>query len=158
MKKLILLLVLLTLLLGLMPVGMAQAKDPLRGTSTHHFVGDFDVHERFIFWEGEISGDVEGDIRWYGDPAAMWFTGQASHYDMSWEIMDGEGNVILAGEDSGTTTARHGKNSIWRTNGIVTEANEEFQNWIGRHVHMSGHFTWAAAGVPDEGWSILRIN
>jgi hypothetical protein len=161
MKKSILVLLILVLLLALIPIGMAQAKKPFRATTTHTFVGTV-VDGRFIFWEGEITGDIEGTIRWWGDPGGLQVTGQASHYDMFLEIVKidefGNEHVLLAGEDSGTTTARHGKNSNWRTNGIVTYADEDFASWLGRHVHQSGHFWWTAGGAPEAGTSIFRIN
>ena len=163
MKKYIFvsLVVIAALLLTLMPVGTAKANHPLNGTTTYRFVGDFDDQGRFIFWEGDVSGDIEGVIRWWGDPFSFRYTGQASHYDMSWEIVEivnEEEFLLMAGEDNGTTTARHAKNSNWRTNGIVTVANGAFEEWVGRHVHMSGHFTWTLEGIPYDGSGIFRVN
>ena len=50
------------------------------------------------------------------------------------------------------------RTSLWRANGIVTEASQEFATWIGRSMHDGGHFTWAAPGLPDQGSGQLRIN
>ncbi len=165
MKKVTLLLVILVLLLVLLPAGMASARNPLRCEITYTFVGAPDSQGRFILWEGNITGDIEGTIRWWGDPFAFRYTGQASHYGSSWEIVDGDGNVLLAGEGSGTTTARHEKNSNWRANGVITEANGPFENWLGGHDHQSGHFTWQVVQTPDgpmtipeAGAGTLRVN
>lgn len=75
------------------------------------------------------------------------------------------GEVILAANGSGTTTARHMKNSIWRSNGTVTVAEGEYASWLGRNVHESGHFKWdefptpdGPVWVPTTGDSIFRIN
>lgn len=144
----------LILILVLIPTVVAQAQKPapsLRGTTEYDFVGIGPT------WEGTVSlPDGEYTIKWWGEPGTP-TTGQVFHFIERWEILDGD-DLLLAGVDIGTTTIRHGKNSTWRTNGIVTEAYEDFENWIGRQVHMSGHFTWAAPGLPDHGIGIFRIN
>jgi hypothetical protein len=146
------------LLLALMPVGMALATNPLQCVIDYSYIGDFDDQGRFISWEAAVSGCLDGTARWWGDPTAMRFTGQASHYEDNWELVDSAGNVLLAGEESGSTTVRHMNNSNWRTNGTVTEANGAFANWLGRQTHASGHFTWTPDGLPFEGSGILCIN
>ena len=152
MRKKLWVLVILVIFLALIPLGIAQAKKPLMAMTEHDFVGSGG-----IAWQGTISGDIEGQITWFA-PAEMWLTGQASHYDESWEIVDAQGNVLMRGTGYGSTTIRHGKNSIWRTNGIVTEAYGEYENWAGRHVHESGSFEWAAPGVPSHGISTFQVN
>lgn len=170
-KKLLALSVLgvaLTVTLALLPVGIAQAKAPLRGTTAYEFVGHLgivDADGRLLAWEGTTSGDIDGVIRWWVEPGDT-FTGQAHHYSIRVEIWDSTATeLLLAAEMSGTTTARHGKNSNWRENGVVTEANGDFESWVGRHVHESGHFTWQVIDTPDgpvtipeAGTSIFRIN
>jgi hypothetical protein len=161
MKKLIFLLLTLALILALVPGGMTQAKKPapsLRCTTEYDFVGHLGivVDGRLLAWEGTISGDINGVIQYWMPPGTN--TGQVGHWVSRWEIWDG-GVLLLAGDEAGTTTVRHGKNSVWRANGIVTEASEEFEDWIGRQVHDGGHFTWVIPGVlPDYGWGIFRIN
>ena len=49
----------------------------------------------------------------------------------------------------GTTTARHGKNGNWRTNGVVTDAHPDYAQWIGRPMHESGQLTWQVIETPD---------
>jgi len=156
----------LTLLLVLGTVladdAVKPAKKPapaLRGTTEYDFValnGIVDAEGRLLCWEGPISGDINGVIQWWMPPGTI--TGQVNHFVARWEIWDG-GVLLLAGDEAGTTTIRHGKNSVWRANGIVTEASPEFEDWIGRQVHDGGHFTWVIPGVlPDYGWGIFRIN
>lgn len=156
MRKLILVLLIVVLLAALLPAAIVLAKAPLRGETTYEFLAEV-YRGKFVFWKGEVSGDIEGEIIWFGDPTQMRSTGQASHYDMGWEIWDGD-ELLLAGEDSGTTTARHGKNSNWRTNGVVVFAHDDFEEWLGRPVHMSGHFTWVVPGLPEAGDGIFRVN
>ena len=109
--------------------------------------------------------------------------GQVGHMLFTWEIWsespwmyDTEGNLILdedghlvvnqdveaddlllAGNENERTIVRHGKNSVWRANGVVTEASEEFEDYIGSQTHDGGNFTWAAPGLPDHGFGTLRI-
>lgn len=163
MKKSICLLLTLPLILALASAGMTETDKPaptLTGTTEYDFVGylgQFDAEGRLLGWEGTISGDIEGTIQWWMVvPFAT--TGQVSHYDCRVVILDAAGELLLAGDEAGSTTVRHGKNSIWRTNGIVTDASEEFENWLGRQVHEEGHFTWAAPGVPDHGYGTSRVN
>ena len=164
MKKSIFSLLTLALILALVPTEMAQAEKPsppLTGITEYDFVGDLgiiDAEGRLLAWEGTISGDIEGVVKWWmvWPPSA---TGQVSHFVERFEIWNADETVLLLGvEEAGTTTVRPGKTAVWRANGIVTEASEEFQNWIGSHTHNSGDATWAAPGVPDHGDGIFRIN
>ena len=155
-KKLILVLVILVLLLALVP-GVAQAKKPFRATTEHVFVGP----PTDISWQGTIyleDGAELGTITWFEDPF-MRFTGQASHWANDWEIVDESGELKMSGFSSGSTTARHGKNSNWRSNGTVLEAYGDFDGWQGRNVHESGNFEWSLTGpFPSHGESIFRVN
>ena len=151
----------LLLVLGTVLADDAEKPAPsLTGTTEYDFVGhlgQFDSEGRLLCWEGPISGDINGVIQYWMPPGTT--TGQVGHWVARWEIWDGEGEVLLlAGDEEGTTTVRHGKNSVWRGNGIVTEASEEFEDWIGRQVHDGGHFTWAAPGLPDSGTGTFRVN
>jgi hypothetical protein len=155
MKRLILLLSALALILALVPAAMVQAKKPapkLDCTITYEWMPG---------WVGKIYGDIGGEDGFY----AVWpgggdmrFAGQTSHYsgERAFEIWDKdpaeEGAVLLMVGDTstGSTTVRHGKNSNWRTSGIVTEAHGEFADWVGRRVYQAGHFTWQNIGTPEE--------
>ena len=150
----------LVVLLVVIPLGAVQAKTPLYCTTDYYFVGHlgtFDAEGRLLAWQGTVSGDINGEINWW-----MFFytKAQVTHFaDDIWEILDSEtGEPLLRGDEHGTTTIRHGKNSVWRSNGIVLEAYGDFEIWVGRHVHMGGHFTWVVPGFPDSGTGIIRIN
>ena len=94
----------------------------------------------------------------------MRFAGQTSHYVGSFQIwtddpaFNPDAVLLLTGEGAGSTTIRHGKNSIWRSNGIVTGASDDFVDWIGRRVHQEGQFTWLEPGIPDHGTGTFRVN
>jgi hypothetical protein len=137
------------------------AKKPISDSTEYDFVGHlgiFDSEGRLLAWKGTVSGDINGVIKWWM-VLPMSYTGQASHYEDRFEIWNAaETELLLAGDEAGTTTARHGKNSNWRTNGTVTEVGQGFEEWLGRQEHSEGHFTWAAPGVPDHGTGTFRIN
>ncbi len=147
--------------LALVPAGMAQAKKPLIGAMDLTFVGHlgpiFDGEGRLLTWVGTISGDINGAMKFWGVLGTP-TTGQVFHFIERWEIWDGE-ELLLAGDDAGTVTVRHAKNTNYRMNGEVLEASGDFSNLIGRHVHMSGHIIWAIPGLlPGTGPGIFRIN
>ncbi len=83
--------------------------------------------------------------------------GKVSYYVARWEIWSDETLTVLllAGDSEGTTAKPPGKDGIWRGNGIVTEASEEFENRIGRHVYEGGNVDWA---FPYSGEGIFRID
>ena len=145
------------------PTSLAKKPAPtLTGTTMYDFVGhlgNFDAEGRLLAWVGTINGeDIEGVIKWW---MVLPFkeTGQVTHYEDRFEIWNfAEDVLLLAGDEAGTTTARHGKNSNWRTNGIVTEAGPGFEDWIGRKNHAEGHFTWVEPDWPDQGYGTFRVN
>jgi hypothetical protein len=139
----------------------AKPAPTLAGVTAYDFVGhlgNFDGEGRLLAWDGTISGDIEGVIQWWM-AVPFKLTGQDSHWTLRWEIWNSaETELLLAGDEAGTTTVRHGKNSVWRGNGTVTEASQEFESWIGRQIHDGGNFTWAAPGLPDQGVGTFRVN
>ena len=160
----------LTLLLVLGTVLADESEKPvpsLTGTTDYDFVGhlgEFDEEIRLLVWKGTISGDIEGVIQWWME-VPFTTTGQASHFVGRWEIWDidpvlypDDAVLLLAGDEEGTTTVRHGKNSVWRANGIVTDVSAGLEDWIGCDVHEDGNFTWAAPGLPDHGTGTFRVN
>ncbi len=152
----------------------AGAKAPLRATTEHDFMAGYGIvrglpdDAQLLGWQGTITGDIEGCIEWWFDlDPGIVPTGQASHYFTTTEIREGPcpegepgratGELLLAADGHGTTTARHMKNSNWRANATVTVAEGEYEAWLGRNVHESGHFEWDD-GVPLRGTSEFRAN
>ncbi len=129
-------------------------------TTEHEFVGHLgtiDDKGRLLAWEGTISGDINGVIKWWMGPMST--NGHTSNYVYRVEIWNSDKTVLLlAGENAGSTTAELGKDAFWRGKGIITEASAEFEDWIGRQVFESGQATWAIPGVlPDHGVSTFLI-
>lgn len=130
-------------------------------TTEYHFVGHLgekDGEGRTLVWEGTISGDIEGVIKWWSMLNEMLFTGQASHYEQRFKIWNANEELLLVGDDAGTTTARHEKNSNWRANGTIILAYGDFADYFGRQAHSAGHFTWVAPEFPYEGTGTFRVN
>ena len=164
MKKSIFLVLTLALILAIVPAGLAKKPAPsLRCTTEYDFVGYLEIVDgegRTLVWEGPISGDIEGVIQWWIDLDAITRKGAVSHYDCRWVILESDEDgaaVLLAGEESGSTTAHEGKDSIWRTNGTVIEASEEFEDWIGRQNHADGNAEFPP-GLPPSGSGTFRVN
>jgi len=135
----------------------------LNCTTEYFFMGALGITDeegRLLGWEGPIHGDIEGIIQWWMDTETKVNTGQASHYADRFIIWNDDKTVkLLVGDEAGTTTARLGKNSNWRTNGIVTDAAPAYEDWIGRENQAEGHFTWTIVGVlPEHGYGTFRIN
>ncbi len=170
MKKLISISIIPILALSLLLVSSTVLADDaekpaptLTGTTEYDFVGldgIFDDEGRLLAWKGTISGEIEGVIKWWMGPIST--SGQTSHYVDRFEIWDSDevdAELLLAVDEEGTTTVCHGKNTIWRANGIVTEASAGLEEWIGRETHNSGDATWAIPGIlPLVGEGIFRIN
>ena len=145
----------------------AVAKDaaPLNATTEYAFVGHlgaFDDEGRLLAWEGTTSGDIDGVIRWWM-VVPFSITGRVTHYEERWEIWDVNMTfLLLEGFNAGTTTNRPGKSGVWRSNGIVTYVNPgfpELDEWLGRHMHESGEFSWFIQGeLPFLGTGIFRVN
>ena len=165
MKKLITFFALAAFLVAFIAVGLALAKKgtpPLTCATEYDFVGDlgiFDSEGRLFCWIGPITGDIEGVIKWWLVLPKPPPTGQVGHALFRWEIWDADKEVLLlAGDEEERTIVRHGKNSVWRANGIVTEASEEYEDYIGSQMHDGGNFTWdAETGLPEHGFGTLRI-
>ena len=182
MKKSIAVFALVTFLVAFIGVGLAMAKKgtpPLTCEIEYFFTGHLgilDSEGRLFCWAGPISGDIEGIMKWWAvlPPSS---TGQVSHYEFRWEVWDeewisdmeswdgedwdnwdnGERVLSLAGDEEERTIFRHGKNSVWRANGIVAEASEEYEDYLGSQMHEGGNFTWAAPGLPDQGAGTFRV-
>lgn len=58
----------LAFIVALVPAGTAQAKKPLRGTMELYFqghLGIFDGEGRLYVWGGTISGDINGEMKFW---------------------------------------------------------------------------------------------
>ena len=147
------------------PIVVADGAAPLNTSTEYYFVGHLGIFDdgRLLAWEGTVSGDIEGVIRWWM-VVPFPVVGQVSKFaDARWEIWDETGTVlILAGYEAGTTTNRPGKTGVWRANGVVTYVNSDYldvDTWFGRRVHDGGEFEWVVQGeVPDWGWGKFRVN
>ena len=154
-----------------------SAKTPLQASTEHDFMAGYGFvrgtpdDAQLLGWQGTITGDIEGCIEWWFDlDPGIVPTGQASHYFTTTEIREGpcpegepspaRGELLLAADGHGTTTARHMKNSNWRANATITVAEGEYAAWLGRKVHESGHFEWDDATPPNplKGESEFRAN
>jgi uncharacterized protein (TIGR02246 family) len=120
-------------------------------------LGTIDDEGRLLAYDGEIHGDIEGVIKWWLDLTFSQTIGQTSYYAARWEIYDLASNLLLAGDDAGTTAMPPGEDGIWRGKGIVTEASAEFEGWIGRQVYEDGNVEWDENGLPKAGGGTFRI-
>jgi len=154
----------LALILLLIPTGMALAEKPvpsLNCTIDYVFVGHLEIIEdgRLLVWEGDIHGDIEGQILYWfvpdGGPPNMPDSSKATHYEARWEIFDSAGILVLAGDSSGVTASPPDKDGIWNGHGKVTVANGEFEDWIGRQTREAGSVIW---DFPFSGSGTFRIN
>lgn len=112
------------------------------------WLGEVDVP----IWVGTISFEGYGEygIRFFHLTPFKTYS-QASPFGETFEIYDGDGNVVLGGPDVGVTTlANKPPEPVkYRMNGEIDVANEPFEMWMGRHVHMSGIITWQVLETPD---------
>ena len=120
-------------------------------------LGTIDDEGRLLAYDGEIHGDIEGVVKWWLDLTFSQNIGQISYYAARWEIYDLAGNLLLAGDDAGTTAMPPGEDGIWRSKGIVTEASAKFEDWIGRQVYEDGNVEWDENGLPKGGGGTFRI-
>jgi hypothetical protein len=120
-----------------------------RGTRTseinYWFVGDqgeWDEEGRLLVWAGTISGDINGEMKWWfvmpspvtGGP---FVGGEVAYYSARWEIWDGE-ELLLAGGSAGKTVFPAGADGMWDGHGIVTEAGKGFNSLKGSKVYETG--------------------
>jgi hypothetical protein len=158
---LVLMLVLGTVLVDHDVVSAKKPAPSLTGATEYDYAGhllEYDPEGRLLVWRGTISGDINGVMLWWM-VVPYKEVGQTTHYTIRWEIWNfGETVLLLAGDEAGSTTVRHYKNSIWRANGKVTEASGDFTDWIGRQIHDGGDVDWGIPPVLPSGEGTFRIN
>ena len=134
-------------------VTTSLAKPPLTGTMELDFNLEWNGEVDVPIWVGTISfeGNGEYGIRFFHLTPFKDYS-QASPFGETFEIYDGDGNVVLGGPDVGVTTlANKPPEPVkYRMNGEIDVATGQFAMWMGRHVHMSGIITWQNMGTPDE--------
>jgi hypothetical protein len=96
-------------------------------------------------------------------------TGSAYFFGEIWEIYESidfkfkngvlkkfkPGDIVLKGTDEGLTNLN---NNNYGMNGIVTETNQDFANWLGHNVHMSGEIIWYDFGAPHYAPGTFQLN
>lgn len=136
--------VVLTGLLALLVVsaGPAVAKQPMRG--------DFYLEPvappcGMVAWSGtvDLDGSVRGLYLSFTDVASV-FRGQTQHFEEYFTVTaeeiepgtcPGDETMLLTGWDFGVGVFA---NYTFRDNGVVTDTSEEYSEWLGRKVRMSG--------------------
>ncbi len=150
----------------------ATANMPLYGEMDLHWNDGFGGASTCsaISWAGNV--DIDGTM--YGItfvPGPGRETGKAFHFVEDWAIYDETfdfsegfsdgvltecepGDVVLAGDDFGVT----GWNDKYRMNGTVSTAEDPFEDWMGRRVHMNGLIVWNEADSSLEAPGTFRLN
>ena len=104
-------------------------------------------------WVGTVTFEEYGEygMRFYHLSPFRDYS-QASPFEEWWEIytLDDE-TVVLAGPDKGLTTLANKppEPCKYRMNGEIEVAEEPFEGWLGRNVHMQGTITWQVLTLPD---------
>jgi hypothetical protein len=145
--------------------GLSQSDQVTNSLAKPHLTGTFRID--FLppgtfppyFWNGTIIIDgVTYGLRFKSlgeDPPPP--PPQAFVFDERFEIYE-DGHLgdldylVLEGPDSGVLNNGNG-NSKFVMNGEVETANEPFEMWLGRNVHING-----IAFLPDYGTGTFRIN
>ena len=134
------------------------AKPPLTGT----VYLDFTTNNPPYFWVGTVTFGTETyDLRYksVGNPPPP--PPRAFVFDERFEIYEDGflGNpdyLVLEGPDAGVVPCGNNK---FVANGKVEFANEDFEMWLGRNVHIEGIITWVIPCVLPEGATgTFRIN
>ena len=134
------------------------AKPPLTGT----VYLDFTTNNPPYFWVGTVTFGTETyDLRYksVGNPPPP--PPRAFVFDERFEIYEDGflGNpdyLVLEGPDAGVVPCGNNK---FVANGKVEFANEDFEMWLGRNVHIKGIITWVIPCVLPEGATgTFRIN
>ena len=171
MKRTVSLLVVLAVVLALLPAAVVQATGTpdatgtLEATTTHTMVSppEFEDGRWMLAWQGEITGDINGTIKWWLD-TENWTAWDnivndlppepVSHYISKGRVYDSDSGELLLetlgrGETTMTTTT-------WWGNAIVTFADPAlFPGWEGKGVREAGEFD--VTTTPWTGTSTFKL-
>jgi hypothetical protein len=124
----------------------------LTGTMDLNFTGDVGLVKPIWIGTIKIDGYGEFGMRFFHLSPLKGFS-QASPFEENFEIYDlaDPSVVYLAGPDVGVTTLANKPPDPckYRMNGNIQVANEPFESWEGRDVHMSGVITWQYITLSD---------
>ncbi|MGI9204561.1 MAG: hypothetical protein ACR2Q3_11150 [Woeseiaceae bacterium] len=117
----------------------------LVSTIEYTFVGhreETDKNGRVLVWVADISGDLDGEMKWwFADPAPVssrtYVGGNVSFYAARWEFWVGD-QLALAGESAGKTVFAEDSDGMWDGHGVVTETNGDYESLQGRRVYETG--------------------
>lgn len=123
------------------------------------YLDQWDDEGRLLVWEGTITGDLTGEMKWWfvippPVPGGAFEGGEVAFYSARWEIWDGE-ELLLAGESAGKTVFPVGEDGMWDGHGVVTEASEERNPLKGRKVYESGPVLFGMG--PPNGTGLFLI-
>jgi hypothetical protein len=105
-------------------------------------LGEQNAEGWLLAWKATVSGDLNGEMRWWFPetppaPESQYSHGEVGYYLARWELwVDGE--LILAGESAGKTVIPEGQDGIWDGHGIVLEANGNMSSLKGRKTYETG--------------------
>ena len=104
--------------------------------------GETDDDGWLLAWKANISGDLNGEMRWYFPetppaPEAKYSHGEFGYYLARWEFWVGD-ELMLAGESAGKTVIPEGQDGIWDGVGIVLQANGDLSSLKGRRIYETG--------------------
>jgi hypothetical protein len=122
------------------------------------FPGRDAVTQWALTWEGTVQGDINGVIRWWvpfnSETESFLGVGRwelwncAPEYPISCDYKDAS-LLMMAGYDAFAYVSA----TDWEGKGIVTYANEQYAEWLGRRITDGGNVE-VSGGFPccGEGW------
>lgn len=182
MRRKLLLSSLLVLTLTLGVVAPATAKKPLVGTMELQFNLDWPgPSEEIPDWVGTVTIDgTEYGMAFFNTGTGKPFDSQPNggviffeetwviyeQLDFTFERIDDQiegfrltefnpGDVLLSGYDRGVVSLANGG---YRMNGFVEVAEDPYESWLDRQVHMSGVVEFSAEGAPLYAPGTFRLN
>lgn len=119
--------------------------EPLLSQIEYRFAGDrgeVDAGGWTLVWTATMEGDLSAEARWYFPepspiPVVAIEGGDIAYYEARWEVRV-EDRMILAGWSAGKTVTMDGEDGIWDGHGVVTEASDAYQAYVGRHTFETG--------------------